>query len=190
MLRRLMLAVVVAGTVTTTAHAQELELALSDEMAELILADRNSQDANQSVRYGGGLLYNEDTDLLGSLFLTVNNEVEGRWQPVTFGVGTKLYGADLDASGESIAALAVGGNVGVGIPANIPLAIVLQGYVSPNITTGGDADRVTEGQIRLEAELVSGAHAFVGYRQIKFHMDEYRDERVDDGLHAGLRLRF
>ncbi len=189
MLRRVLLTLLLLGTAGSL-QAQELEIALSDEMAEIILADRTSQGQNQSARYGGGVLYNEDRDLLGHLFLTVNNEVEGRWQPVTFGVGVKLFGADLDRSGETLAALAVGGNVGIGIPANIPLAVVFQGYISPNITTGGDADRVTEGQVRLEAEIVSGARAFIGYRQIKFHMDTFRDERVDDGLHAGLQLRF
>lgn len=189
MLRRLMLTAVLAGTATTL-QAQELELALSDAMAEVILADRSTQRDHQSARYGVGLLYNEDQDLLGTLFLTVDNVVEGRWQPITFGVGLKLYGANLDRSGESLAALAIGGNVGMGIPADIPLALVLQGYVSPNITTGGDASRVTEGQLRLEAEVVRGAHAFLGYRRIKFHMDSFRDERVDDGFHAGLRLRF
>ncbi|WP_290652434.1 YfaZ family outer membrane protein [Aquisalimonas sp.] len=189
MLRRLMLTAMLAGAATTL-QAQELELALSDAMAELILADRTTQSDQQSARYGGGLLFNEDRDLLGSLFLTVDNEVEGRWQPITFGVGVKLYGADLDRSGESLAALAIGGNVGVGIPADIPLALVFQGYISPNITTGGDASRITEGQLRLEAEVVRGAHAFLGYRRIKIRMDSFRDERVDDGFHVGLRLRF
>ena len=189
MRQRLIFALLLAGAAGTT-QATELELSLSDEMAELLLADRSTQGASQSVRYGGSFLFNDNSDLAGSLFLTVNNEIEGRWQPVTFGVGTKLFGADLDTSGESIAALAVGGNVGIGIPAAIPLAAVFQGYISPNITTSGDADRVTEGHVRLEAEIVSGAHAFVGYRQIKFHMDEFRDARVDDGFHGGLRLRF
>lgn len=189
MFRRALIAAMIVGG-TATAQAQEVDLVLSDEMAEAVLADRTSQGSNQSSRYGGGVLYNEDDDLLGSLFLMVNNEVEGRWQPVTLGVGAKLYGASLERSDETVGALAVGGNIGIGIPAGIPMAVAVQGFISPNITTGGDADRVTEAQIRLEAEVVRGAQAFVGYRQIKFHMDGHRDERVDDGLHAGLRLRF
>lgn len=189
MLRRALIAALIAGG-TATAQAQEVDLVLSDEMAEAVLADRTSQGSNQSSRYGGGVLYNQDDDLLGSLFLMVNNEIEGRWQPVTFGLGGKLYGASLERSDETVGALAIGGNVGIGIPAGIPMAIAVQGFISPNITTGGDADRVTEAQIRLEAEVLRGAQAFLGYRQIKFHMDGHRDERVDDGLHAGLRLRF
>lgn len=190
MFRRLATAAMLFAATTVASQASEVEISLSDEMAELMLADRTAPAGGQSSRYGGGILYNEDSDILASLFLQANNRGAGRWQPVTFGVGAKVYAADLDAPSETVAALAVGGDIGIGIPADIPMTVVLQGFLSPNITTGGDAERITEAMIRLEAEVTRGAHAFVGLRQIKVHSDDFRDVRLDDGVHAGIRLQF
>lgn len=177
-------------TTATAASAQELELTLNDDLAEGVIAQRSASDNGQSSRYGGGLLFNDASDLVGSLFLHVNNEIEGQWQPWTLGVGGKLYGADLDRSSETVAALALGGTARVGIPTEIPLAVTGSAHISPNITTSGDADRVTELQLRLEAEVVRGADVYLGYRYLQFDMDNARDEEVDDSLHAGLRLQF
>ncbi|MCC5811272.1 MAG: hypothetical protein JJU06_12955 [Ectothiorhodospiraceae bacterium] len=189
MLRRLALATALTLTAFGT-QATELEIAVSDAMAEIKASGRTSQTSNQATQFGGSVLYNEDKDLLGSLFLQINNRVDGRWQPVTFGIGTKLWVGSLDRPDEDFIALGIGGDVGIGIPAQIPMAIVLQGYISPNITTSGDTDRVTEGMIRLEAEITRGAHAFLGYRQIQARSSDYRNVRIDDGLHVGIRLRF
>ncbi len=171
-------------------QATELEIALSDEMVEGLVSTHTTRTGNQGVQFGGGALYNDDRDLLGTLFLQVTNRVDNRWQPVTFGVGTRVWGVSLDDADDNVFALAIGGSVGIGIPAQIPLALVFQGHVSPNITTSSDADRITEGMVRLEAEIIRGAHAFLGYRQFKVHSDEYRDVKIDDGFHVGIRLRF
>ncbi len=189
MLRRLALATALMTTALGT-QATELEIALSDAMAEIKAAGNLNQTSTQATQFGGSVLYNEDKDLLGSLFLQVNNRVDGRWQPVTFGIGTKLWAGSLDRPDEDFIALGIGGEIGIGIPAQIPMAVVLHGYLSPNITTSGDTDRVTEGMIRLEAEITRGAHVFLGYRQIQARSDSYRNVKIDDGLHAGIRLRF
>ena len=171
-------------------QATELEIALSDEMVEGVLSSQTTRTANQGVQFGGGLLYNDDSDLLGTLFLQINNRSERRWQPLTFGLGPRVWAASLDEPDEKVIALAVGGHVGVGIPARIPLALVFQGHVSPNITTSGDARRITEAMVRFDAEIVRGAHAFVGFRQIKVRSEDFRDVKLDDGFHVGIRLRF
>ncbi|MCP1673187.1 hypothetical protein J2T57_000279 [Natronocella acetinitrilica] len=189
--RRLAAATLAAALLAApAAQSVELEIALSDEMFEGLVSSQTARSGDQGVQVGGGALYNDERDLLGTLFLQVNNRAEGRWQPFTFGVGTRLWGASLERPDESVFALALGGSIGIGIPAQIPMAVTFQGHASPNITTSGDADRMTEGMVRFEAEIIRGAHAFVGYRQIKVKSREYRDVRIDDGFHAGIRLRF
>jgi len=194
MLRRLAHAMLLTTTAAlatvSTSQAADVELSLSDSMAELLLADRITNTETQGTRYGGSFMFNDDSDLLGTAFLGVSNRGSGRWQPVTFGVGGKAFLADLDRPGKTVGALGLGGDISVGIPANIPMAVVFQAYLSPNITTTGNAKRVTEAMVRLEAEVTRGAHAFIGYRQIKVRSDDFRDVNVDDGLHAGIRLRF
>ena len=190
MLRRIALLLVLLTAGTATSQATELEIALSDEMAEVLLIGEQSRTDTQGTRFGGGLLYNDDRDLLGTLFLQVTNRGEWRWQPLTFGLGAKVYAADLDRPDETVGALGLGGDVGVGIPAQIPLAVVFTGYLSPTITTFGDAERLTEFMVRLEGEITRGAHAFLGYRQLKVHSDDFRDVHLDKGLHAGIRLSF
>ncbi len=189
MLRRFALATALL-VAASTSHAAEVEIALSDSMAELKGSSRTQQTANQGTQVGGSILYNEDKDLLGSLFLQVNNRGDGAWRPVTFGVGAKLWAGSLDRPDEDFVALGVGGEIGLGIPAQIPMAVVFTGYLSPNITTSGDTDRLTETMIRLEAEVTRGAHVFAGYRHLQARSSEYRNVRIDDGLHAGIRLRF
>lgn len=189
MLRRIALATALLACTAGT-QAAELEIALSDAMAEIKGSSRTQQTANQGTQFGGSLLYNEDKDLLGSLFLQVNNRGDGAWRPVTFGVGAKLWLGSLDRPDEDFIALGVGGEIGIGIPAQIPMAVVGTGYVSPNITTSGDTDRVSELMLRLEAEVTRGAHVFAGYRHLQARSSAYRNVRIDDGLHAGIRLRF
>lgn len=190
MLRRLTIAVSLLVALSGASQASEVEIAVSDEMAELLYAERNATDSGQGSRFGGSFLYNEERDLMGTLFLQVSNRAPGRWQPVSIGVGAKLYGVNLDRADETVAALGLGGEVGIGIPASIPVTLVLQGHISPTIVTSGDARRITDGMVRLEAEVTRGAFAFLGYRRIKVHSNHFRDTLVDDGLHAGLRLQF
>ncbi|MEX0732361.1 MAG: YfaZ family outer membrane protein [Aquisalimonadaceae bacterium] len=190
MLRRCAIAAMLFAATTAASQASELEFAVSDEMAEVLAAGRTSPDASQNSRFGGGILFNDEDDLMGTLFLQVNNRGSGRWQPVTFGVGAKAYVADLDRADKTVGALGLGGDIGIGIPAGIPMSIILQGYLSPTITTSGNAKRVTDVMVRLEAEVTRGAHAFLGYRRIKVHSNEFRDTLIDDGPHAGIRLQF
>lgn len=191
MIKRIIAGLALGVGMAGAAQGQEIELTLNDDMAELLLANAFSQGQNRSIRYGGSFLFNEDSDRVGSLFLTINNRMAGSWQPVTIGIGPRAYLADLDRPDETLGALAVGGLVGYGIATRIPLELVLQGYLSPSITTGGDGERLTDVHARIEAEVLSGAHAYVGYRYLKVKLeDARRDERVDDAFHVGMRLRF
>lgn len=173
-----------------SAQATELELMVSDKMGELTLAHTQMRDQGQNLRFGAGVLYNDDSDLMGNAFLQISNRGRDRWQPLSFSVGGKLYGGELDRPDESVAALALGGDIGVGIPAQVPMAVVFTGYISPNVTTSGDTDRITELMVRLEAELTRGAHVFAGYRQFQARSSDFRNVRLDDGPHAGVRLNF
>lgn len=190
MFRRLALSLSITILVAGGASATDLELMLSDKMGELTLGHTQPRDQGQNLRFGAGVLYNEDSDLMGNAFLQVSNRGQQRWQPLSFGIGGKIYGGELDRPDESVAALALGGDIGIGIPAQIPLAVVFTGYISPNVTTSGDTDRLTEFMVRLEGELTRGAHVFAGYRQFKAHSSDFRDVRLDGGLHAGVRLNF
>jgi hypothetical protein len=70
------------------------------------------------------------------------------------------------------------------------MSLVGQLYFAPNITTFGDADRYGETMVQLEYDVISNAAAYIGYRNIKFDLNNGSNAKVDEGAYIGVRMSF
>ncbi|RLK46535.1 YfaZ precursor [Alkalispirillum mobile] len=191
MIRKLMIATL-ALAAASGVSARELDIGLSDEVAEVNFSMPAGEpfEASQG-RWGLGFMYNDDDDYVASGSLSVLGHAREGYRPVQFGAGVKAYGARLDRPSKSVGGVGVGASARFGIPTDVPLAVVVSGTVAPKVTTFGDADRITDLTGRLEAQITDAAHLFAGYRYLRFNMERgLRDERVADGFQIGVRLRF
>ena len=75
-------------------------------------------------------------------------------------------------------------------PASTPLAILLEGFVAPEVVSLADFEGVREYRIALELEVTPSARAYVGYRKLEFELDNNIDIVTDDKAHAGVRFSF
>ncbi|ABI55386.1 YfaZ family outer membrane protein [Alkalilimnicola ehrlichii MLHE-1] len=191
MVRKLLVACL-ALTAASGVSARELDIGLSDEVAEINFSMPAGQPFQASqARWGLGFLYNDNDDYVATGSLSVRGHAREGYRPVQLGAGVKAYGGRLDRPSKSVGALGVGASARFGIPTDIPLALILSGTVAPKITTFGDADRVTDLTGRLEAQITEAASLYAGYRYLRFNMERgLRDERVADGFQVGVSLRF
>ena len=70
------------------------------------------------------------------------------------------------------------------------LGITAYGWYAPKIISFGDFDQNTEFGVMLDYEVIRDAALFVGYREIRFELDDAGEDKVDDSIIAGLRLEF
>lgn len=190
MWQRILIAAALAG-IAGHASAAELDLSLSDDTAEIgVLGNPRAGNMDEN-RAGAALFFNDDSDIVGSGFWHVTGRLRQGFEPLKFGAGVKGYLADLDAADTTVGALALGGSLRLDIPnMQVPLAASVQGHIAPDITTTGRGDGMVELVSRLEARFARSASAYVGYRYLRFDLDNARDPRLDTNFHVGLRMQF
>jgi hypothetical protein len=169
------------------AQADTLDLKLNDSMAELTYGTGAENIGLQEGDIGIGFMFNEESDLVGTLSFQSIGRVD---DALSFALGVKTYIARLDGPRENLLALAVGGGIGYTLPGT-PLTASASGFIAPSILTFGDAERVRELNVRLQAQLLPNAAVFVGWRELRTRLDEGRgDYKVDDDFHVGVKLAF
>lgn len=188
-MRRLLIAFVLAiSSVATVAQARGLELSLNDDMAQFLFSSGAEPLGIRDAELSFGVLFNEDDDVLGLLRMMATNRVS---PSLKLGVGLQGYFGHLDQPDETMGGIAIGGNVGVGLASQIPLALVVEGWVAPRILSFSDADKIREWSARIEAQVSSNAAFFVGYRQLKIKLTEHRgNHKVDGSAQIGVRIGF
>ena len=110
--------------------------------------------------------------------------------PLTFGVGVKAYLGKLDDPGEDVAAVAIGGEVRYTFPGTMPMAVYVNGFYAPEITSFSGADDVIDYVIGFQIEALPQTVAFVGVRNFEMGLDDGDYELDDDKIHIGVRLTF
>lgn len=185
-MRRILFPIAAALLFASSAQAADLELRLSDDAGELEYLTGSEEVGLRNGRLGVGVLFNEEDDVIGQLRLESIGRVS---ESLSFLVGVKGYLGDLDRADETLTAVSVGGGVRLGLASQIPVALVLSGFVAPDVLTFGDLEGVVELEARLEAQLTPNAAAFVGYDFFEVDTGP-RDMDVQDGLSVGVRLGF
>jgi hypothetical protein len=186
-MRKLFPALVLSAALAPAVHAANLELTLNDEMAQFLVTSSAEPWGMRDAETGIGILFNENDDLLGTLRLLSTNRVS---PSLRLGVGLQGYLGELDKVDETASAVAIGGNIGFGLAAQVPLTLVLEGWIAPGILAFGDIDGVTELAARVEAAVSPRATVFAGYRTLEMDIDGGGDYELDDGVNIGVRIGF
>lgn len=187
-MRRLLIACVLAISLVPAANARSLELALNDDVAQFLFSTATDPYGVRNAELGIGVLFNEDDDLVGTLRLLSTNRVS---PSLRLGVGVQGYLGDLDRPNETMSGIAIGGNVGIGLAAQIPVALVLEGWIAPRILSFSDTEKIKEWSARIEAQVSKQAAVFVGYRRLKVDLEGFsRGHKVDDNAQIGVRIGF
>ncbi len=173
----------------STAHAAGIDISLADETAHLqYLTDSGS------LGYGGadvgvGVFFNEADDVLGTGNLLVTSN-PGRSNNLQFGIGAKAYGGNVDRTDETVGAIAIGGLLRYLIPSQTPMAVALEGYGAPSITSFGDTEDLREVMARFEVEVMPSTRGYIGYRFLEPDLDNGGEVELDDNFHVGIRITF
>ncbi|MCW8955821.1 MAG: YfaZ family protein [Gammaproteobacteria bacterium] len=183
-------AILALAVVFNPVQAKGLDLRLSDKTAEFIYLTESSTFGYGGADVGLGFFYNDADDFMFSAAAMVSGHGSGNNRPLQFGVGVKVAFATLDLPDMTAGALAVGGQIRYVFPSTTPFALLAEGFISPDITTFGDAEQMLEYRFALELEVTPSARAYVGYRKIEFDLDGINDYEVDDEVHLGVRLAF
>ncbi len=191
--RRQIFAVLVLMCTALTTNARGFDISLSEDAAQLVyLFSSDSQIGIGGADMGAGVFVNENDDVLLSFNILVVGNSVGRNRALQFGAGLKLYAGELDIQGDdSVSALAIGGKISYVFPASTPMAISLEGFVAPEITSFSDNEDFTELNIRFEIEVAPTARFYVGYRNMETELENTRtDIELDDSGHIGVRFSF
>jgi hypothetical protein len=163
---------------------------LSSETAQFTFRSDSSL-----IGWGGsdlalGLFYNDDSDFVGQASLMQMRQASQE-NPLTFGVGVKVYLGSLDDIDQDIFALGIGGEIRYTIPGTMPMAIYARGHYAPKITSFSDTEEVIDYTFGFQIEALPQTIAFVGIRHLEFETDDEGSyDADDDNLHFGVRLTF
>ena len=176
---------------STTVHATGLDISLSDDTASIVYLTDSSSFGYGGADVGYGVFFNENDDfILNANFLVIGKPATSE-QPLQLGVGAKAYLGEFDRSNLDLGALAIGGQIRYIIPSSLaPMAVTLEGYYAPKVTSFGDAENVTEVLLRYEFEIVPSTRAYIGYRNLEADFDVVDNVEFDDEVHLGIRFNF
>ncbi len=171
-------------------RANDFEAAVSAETAQFTFRSDSSLIGWGGAELGLGLFYNENSDYVGQMSLMQRRQASQN-NPLTLGVGARLYLGDLDDINQSIAAVAIGGEIRYTIPGVMPMAIYLNGHYAPKITSFSDTEEVVDINLGFQIEILPQTTAFVGYRSLEVDVkDASGYELDDDRVHIGVRFTF
>jgi hypothetical protein len=178
-------------TLATTAMADTIDLNLRNSSAQVQYSSPMGRAALGKTELHFGALYSDAhnaNNTYADVGIVVKDEVGSKAPGWSVGVGIKGLAAHTDGTNEQ--GVALGGLVSYS-PATLPrMSLVGQLYFAPNITTFGDANRYGETVAQLEFEVIPNAAAYLGYRNIKFDLNDGPNATVDEGAYIGVRMSF
>lgn len=179
--------------VTTTDHAIELYISEDALQAQYVRGMDLGELGPVEIR--GGFFYNEDRDLIGmgDLLASIGDDVGVR--SLELRVGTRVYGAFLAPEDQDVFSIGLGGEAQYFLGSARNTSVTLGLFYAPDIVTFGQADNITDMNMRLMTRLRNGTDVFVGFRIFEIDspgngIDSAGDREVDDNLHVGLRRSF
>lgn len=172
------------------AEANDLELALTSETAQLTFRSDSSLIGWGGAELGLGFFYNEADDFVGQASLMQRRQASKN-VPLTLGVGVKAYLGSLDIVEQDIVAIAIGGEIRYTIPGVMPTSIYLTIHYAPKITSFSDTEEIIDANLGFQIEVLPQTTAFFGLRNLRLDLNNGdRYEMDDDRVHAGVRLTF
>ena len=168
-----------------SAFASEFDLALSDES---LAANVRFLNMERSLRGSIGALYREGGSRTGTLEMLATGQTAVGNLPTTVGLGVQLdvFSAD-NVEG---AALPIGGYVQFNIPQVPGLGFSTSGFISPSITSFGDAERFWRIDTKLTYRVIRAADVYLGYRHLNVVSQDGPEVSLDESFHLGFTLQF
>ena len=164
------------------ASADSFDANLSDDSARFIYG----RDYG-NMQMECGWLFNENDDWLAQFGLQGVGEERRRNGMISGGFGGRAYWVEVGSN--DIVAIGLGGQIHY-FPRNGAFGFGGFVYYAPNVTTGGDADRLLDIGARLELKLLENSRLYVGYRKITTHLEVGSDADIDKGPHVVVHIRF
>lgn len=187
----------------STASAGAIDFRLGSNMAEVNYLTQDATFGYGGADTGVGVFWNDRDDFLVSGTILVSGSSDGDVRGLHFGVGGKVYAGILEfprsnqllIENQNGAVLAIGGQVRYVIAGNMPFALLLEGFVAPDVTSASDFKGLTEVRLALELEVTPSARAYIGYRTLKVKLingvpPTSYDQELDDEGHIGVRFAF
>ncbi|MCW8830622.1 MAG: YfaZ family protein [Gammaproteobacteria bacterium] len=183
----------------STAMAAAIDFRLGSEMAEVIYKTQDADFGYGGADIGLGILLNDEDDLLATGSILVSGSNEGNVRGLHFGVGAKIFAGILDfpspVDNQTGASLAIGAQVRYVFPGKMPMAILLEGFAAPDVTSLSDFKGTQEIRLAVELEITPSARAYIGYRKLEVELSDgllprNEEYEVDDKAHVGVRFSF
>lgn len=176
---------------TEETDANQIEVSLTDEIIEgkyITDAGLVGLDGN-SLSFGA--LFSDDRDIVLSSELMASGLID-QWLPpfISLSLGGKLYLGLLDDPDDDNFAIAPGAEARVNLPLEVPMSVVGRIFYAPDIVTFGDSDTVIEFDTRFEVRFLPQTTGFVGYRVLNFEREAGGEDKIVNGIHAGIRFAF
>jgi len=167
--------------------AGELDINLNDDAARLSYAwpirdDKLSLDA--------GLLTHQDRGEMVHFGLHLVDWASGGSNPLQGGLGGKLFYANTDSIFDDELVAGLGGFLRYTIPQYNRFSVSGQAYYAPDVLSFGDSEQFFEVEARVSYNVLREADIYLGARYINIEFEGGADFTLDNGLHAGIQLRF
>ena len=145
-------------------------------------------------RLSFGIFIDEDRDIIGNAKLMIQDLLKDQLaMPLSFSAGTKAYlGLVNDPKDEDVFAIApgVGARFDIPIILGMPMYVDADFFYAPEILTFGNADNVVDFTTRFEVDFLPSLTAFIGYRILRFDMEDTGKHNFDKSFHLGMRYSF
>ena len=168
-------------------HAAELDLNLNDDAARLSYAWDVSP---RNLRVDAGWLHHQDRGDVINIGLHLTGEASGGSNPLVGGLGGKVFIINPDGTNLDATVLGVGGFIRYTLPTYDRFNVYAHAYFAPDVLSFGDGDRYQEVEARIGYNVLREADVYLGVRYSNIEFEPFGDVTMDNGLHAGIQLRF
>lgn len=174
------------------ATASGIDFRLGSRTAEFTFLTESATFGYGGADMGFGVFIDENDTVMGSGSILVSGSSDGDVRGMQLGVGVKVYGGTLDTvNNDSGAGLGLGGHIRYVMPSSTPVALVLEGWVVPEVVSMADFDGIREYRFAVELEVTPSARGYIGYRHLEVDVDSLANElELDDRAHVGVKFSF
>lgn len=183
----------------STASAAAIDFRLGNKVAEVTYLSQDATFGYGGADTGFGVFINENDDLMVTGTILVSGSNEGDVRGLHFGVGGKVYAGILEKpiDNQNGAVLAIGGQIRYVVAGKMPFALLLEGFIAPDVTSASDFKGLVEIRLGLELEVTPSARAYIGYRTLEVELanglgntNNGNGHELDDEGHIGVRFAF
>ncbi|HEY5994685.1 MAG TPA: YfaZ family outer membrane protein [Gallionellaceae bacterium] len=175
-----------------TAMADMLDINLNNNTAQFQYSTASGPNDQGRANLHAGFLYNNANSVLGNAGIMVTNGLEAA---PGFSVGVGMEGVvavikDVPPTRYTASAIALDALLRFSPSTARNVAFVGELHYAPKILAFGDAQRFSQGVIRVEYELAPSTTVYLGVRQTSFGLKNTRAADLDRGVHVGFKMAF